>query len=330
MQKIFITGATGFIGSNLVKHFSQNGFSVKAMKRKSSLIPDILAENTAIEWTEGDLEDIHFLDNALEDCTDVIHAAAMVSLAKKDENKMRKTNVEGTANLVNVSLGKNLHKFLHISSIAAIGNPAKGGKIVNEKQKFEESGSNYGQSKYEAELEVWRGHAEGLPALIVNPSFVIGYGDFNRSSLRLFKYISSGKAFFSPKGSLNCTDVRDLVNICEILLKSNKIGERYIINSANIPYREIFKKAALAMNVKPPKYTLNTRLGLFLTYFSEFFALLTGREPLITREAILAGKSDFFYDNAKIIAETHYHFKDIFESIDEIAHEFNKSKVLQK
>jgi nucleoside-diphosphate-sugar epimerase len=297
---------------------------VKALKRKSSLIPKILADISAVEWTEGDLEDIPFLDSALDDCSEVIHAAAMVSLAKKDEDKMRKINVEGTANLVNVALNKNLRKFLHISSVAAIGNPSKGGKIVNEKQKFEEAGSYYGQSKYDAELEVWRGHAEGLPAIIVNPSFVIGYGDFDRSSLRLFKFIASGKAFFSPKGSLNCTDVRDLVNICEILLKSDKLGERYIVNSANIPFREIFNKTALAMNVAPPKYTINIRLGLFVAFFSEFFAQLTRREPLITREAILAGNSDFFYDNAKIIAETNYHFRNIFESIEETAHEFKK------
>jgi nucleoside-diphosphate-sugar epimerase len=323
-RKIFITGATGFIGGRLAKHFADKKIAVRAMKRKKSKIPDFLRHYECIEWAEGSLFDTDFLENAVTGCTEVIHAAAMVTMAKKYEAEMYRTNVIGTANLVNVSIGKPLKKFLHISSIAAVGNPSKEGKIVNENHKFEFSSSFYGQTKYEAELEVWRGHAEGLPVLVVNPSFVLGYGDFTRSSLRLFQFVADGKAFFYPKGNLNCVDVRDLLSVCEILLESDKIGERYIVNAASLPYKQILSEIAVSLSKKPPKFPLSIRFGLFSAYFSEIIAAVFGKEPLLTRDVVLSSSNQFFYDHAKVKKELGVEFRDVFETIREVCAEMKK------
>ena len=207
-KSVFITGATGFIGSHIARRYLAEGYTVSALYRPASgygLLADV-AER--INWQEGDVLDIPSLETAITPNTDVVHAAAIVSFFPKDRDRMEHINVEGTANIVNVCLKVGVRKLGYVSSVAAIGRPVdKRGKpdepmVLDEKQKWEESPNNsgYAITKYQAELEVWRGVAEGLNAVMVSPSVVLGVGDWSRSSLQLIKYVYDEKPFY-PAGS---------------------------------------------------------------------------------------------------------------------------------
>ncbi|HEY0245455.1 MAG TPA: NAD-dependent epimerase/dehydratase family protein, partial [Mucilaginibacter sp.] len=166
---ILITGATGFLGSELARQLAQTGVPVRCTKRSTSVIPEILKPyNQLIEWVEADLMDVFALADALQGITQVYNCAAWVSLKQADKKPMIRANVMGTANLVNLCLQQQV-KLVHVSSIAAIG-LAKPGELINEDHHLEDTTENdgYALSKLESEMEVWRGIAEGLDAVIVN------------------------------------------------------------------------------------------------------------------------------------------------------------------
>jgi nucleoside-diphosphate-sugar epimerase len=185
---VLVTGGTGFLGAYIIKELVGQGYSVRAIRRSSKLpsfvSPDIL--NKA-QWVEGDILDVVSLDEAMEGIEQVIHSAAVVSFVKKDRKNMYQVNVEGTANVVNMALEKKVKRFVHLSSVAALGRTAGGGH-VNEEKKWEESKVNthYAKTKYKAELEVWRGISEGLEAVILNPSTILGYGDWSHTGNQWF------------------------------------------------------------------------------------------------------------------------------------------------
>ncbi len=201
---IFITGSNGLIGSFVIRQFIEQGYAVRALRRVNSDL-SLLADIThRIQWVEGDLLDPLLLHQTIQPGDIVIHAAAIVSFSAREYEKMRKVNVEGTANVVNVCLQRGVKKFCFVSSIAALGRENHFHSI-DESTKWEDSELNtvYAQSKYLAELEVWRGEAEGLPAVIVNPSVVLGPGDWRRSSTQLFKY-AWDEHWFYPAGDEFC------------------------------------------------------------------------------------------------------------------------------
>ena len=193
---ILVTGGTGFLGSYIIKQLVEKGYAVRAIRRSNKpdgyrvpfWIPKEIVDN--VEWVEGDVLDVVALEEAMEGIDTVIHTAAVISFIKKDRPNMYQVNVEGTANVVNMMLEKNVRRLMHVSSVAALGRSASGGH-VNEEKKWEESKVNthYAKSKYKAELHVWRGTAEGLEAVIVNPSTILGYGDWNTGSCAIFKNV---------------------------------------------------------------------------------------------------------------------------------------------
>src|SRR6476660_120919 len=172
---VLVTGATGFLGSELVSQLLLKGEKVRAIKRSSSIIPVILKNEKNIEWVDADLLDYFSLDEALAGIKKVYHCAALVSFAQKDKKQMLKVNVEGTSNLLNASVAHNVDKFLHVSSVAAVGD-SKHNDLITEKNHWEFGAgqSSYAVSKYESEMEVFRAAAEGLNTVIINPSIIIG------------------------------------------------------------------------------------------------------------------------------------------------------------
>src|SRR6185295_8650851 len=175
---ILVTGGTGFLGMQLLRELVKRGEKVRAIKRSGST--SFLEEEFTrqIEWVEGDVLHIPALEEAMSDCEKVYHCAAVVSFLPKDHERIMKVNVEGTANVVNVALEKKIKKLVHVSSVAAIGS-SRNDEVVNESTEWESGNSNYALSKFLGEREVWRGIAEGLNAVIVNPSLIIGAGNWN-------------------------------------------------------------------------------------------------------------------------------------------------------
>ena len=191
---VLVTGGTGFLGSYIIKQLVEKGYNVRALRRSNKL-PFWIAKEILekVEWVEGDVLDVIALENAMNGVDTIIHSAAIVSFATKDRKEMYHVNVEGTANVVNIALEKNVRRLVHISSVAALGRTANGGH-VNEEKKWEESKVNthYAKSKFKAELQVWRGISEGLEAVILNPSTILGYGDWHSSSCAIFKSVHDG------------------------------------------------------------------------------------------------------------------------------------------
>ena len=235
-MRILITGATGLAGSATARRFLAEGHTVAALHRPGSdrsLLRDLESQ---IDWREGDILDILSLEKALTDMDYVVHAAAVVSFVPRDEKAMYKVNVEGTANVVNACLKKGVRKLCHVSSVAALGRPdpriiETGATIViDETQRWTDSPNNsaYAKSKYLAEVEVWRGIAEGLSAVIVNPSLILGEGDWQKSSTQLFKYVYDGKPFYT-EGTVNYVDVRDIAEAIFELTLSEIDNERFIL-----------------------------------------------------------------------------------------------------
>ena len=324
---IFLTGATGLLGSFICRKLIQEGCKVKAAKRSSSsfsLLEDI---QDKIEWVEADVLDILSLNQALEGCNQVVHCAGLVSYHAGDADLLFKINGEGTANLVNASLSSGIQRFVHISSVAAIG---RSGKLEQIDESFKWSDADehtaYGMSKHQAELEVFRGGIEGMEIVILNPALVLGPGPLDRSSAQVFKYVKEEKSYYTD-GCLNYIDARDVANISWQALQGKlKFGERYILSAGILPYKQFFEQVAAAMQKKAPSIRANSYL-LYLAYFLETFrARLQGKKPLVTGETLKLSKQRLKFSHTKVKQALDYQFIPLQETIEWTCREIQKSK----
>lgn len=301
-KKILVTGGTGFLGSYIIKQLVEKGYDVRAIRRSSKLpfwIPARILDK--VEWVDGDVLDIVSLEDAMEGIDTVIHSAAIVSFVKKDRKEMYKVNVDGTANMVNVALEKNVRRFVHISSVAALGRTANGG-YVNEEKKWEESKVNthYAISKFKAELQTWRGLNEGLEGVILNPSTILGYGDWHSSSCAIFKNIYEGFKWYTP-GINGFVDVEDVAKATLLLMESDITEQRYIINGDSWTFKKLQDSIADEFNKKRPS-KLATPLLLNLAWrIEKIKALFTGKRPLLTKESARVAQSKTWFENDKLL-----------------------------
>jgi len=320
---ILLTGATGLVGSFVAKRLVGDGHRVRVLVRPNAdrgLLNDVSEQ---LDWAEGDILDVLSLENALNGVTHVVHAAAVVSFVPRDRAAMYRVNVEGTANVVNACLRTGMPRLLHVSSVAALGRPARptptGPTVVTEAAKWEESplNSHYAKSKYRAELEVWRAASEGLPVVIVNPSVILGEGDWGRSSTQLFRYAYDEHRFF-PEGALNYVDVLDVAGAIAHLLFSDLTDERFILNAGAVPYREFLEKTARAFGKKPPAQRVPRAATALLWRLEALRSFLTGSTPLLTRETAQSASHHFFFPNEKIRAATGLRFRPLVETIERV------------
>lgn len=320
-----ITGISGLVGSAIARNFLQKGISVKALIREDSnlsLIKDIVSN---IIFIEGDILDILSLENAMEDVDYVIHSAAIVSFSPSDRTKMEKVNIEGTANVVNVCLSRKVKKLCFVSSISTLGRPSKIEDIFNfevkidERQKWVESdlNSHYAKTKYLAEAEVWRGEAEGLKIVVVNPTIVLGEGDWFKSSTKIFKYVYDEKPFYTS-GYLNYVDVADLAEIVERLTVSEISGERFAITSGSVSYKDFFEKIAKRFNKKPPYFLIKPWLMAIIWRFEAMKYWLFGTFPLITKETAKTSSMRIIYSGNKISNTLNFKFKDLDQTLERV------------
>ena len=321
MNKILITGANGLLGSNVARRFAEAGFEVIALCRARSDLSLLKNFVSKIKIIEGDILDIASLEIALENIDFVVHTAAVVSYSPKDRNNMYKVNVEGTANIVNICLDKRIKKLCYVSSIAALGKPNASTEhtldgVIDENQKWEDSplNSHYAKSKYQGELEIWRGQAEGLATVIVNPSVILGEGDWNKSSTQLFKYVYDEHRFFT-EGNLNYVDVKDVVEAIFRLTVSEIKNERFILNAGTITYKSFFERVAKVFYKNPPKKSISPFLIEILWRLEAIRSFFTKKSPLITKETAKNSRTKFAYKNQKISRAINFKFTDFDETI---------------
>ncbi|MFT6850259.1 MAG: dihydroflavonol-4-reductase [Sphingobacteriales bacterium] len=300
---ILVTGGTGFLGSRLIYKLIKGGKVVRALKRKSGKIPPFLDSipKDQLEWVEGDVLKIDSIRKALENITQVYHCAAMVSFNPSKYERMMKVNVEGTANLVNISIDKGIKKFVHVSSVAALGRKKDGEKITEDATwSNSKLNSGYAISKFISETEVWRGREEGLKAVIVNPSVILGpTHDWSNGSAALFKTAHKGMKFFT-KGINGMVDVEDVASVMILAMDSEIEGQRYILNGENVPFAHFFKQCAIHFNRKPPHILVRKWMGSLIWRIDKIRTIFSGAEPMFTKETVRASRNRSFYVNEKV------------------------------
>jgi len=334
---IFITGATGLLGSHLTLELLKQGKSVCALKRKTSK-PEELKEIFSwyvnnpielydkIEWINGDLEDYELILEIMAKVDIVYHCAAQVSFNPKDKGLMIENNVNGTASIVNAALEKGVSKLCHVSSVAAFGSSDLTTNV--DETTVRQPGraySGYSISKYESEFEVWRSINEGLNAVIVNPSIIIGPGNWEKGSQRMFSEVYKGLKYYT-KGITGYVDVRDVVKSMITLMDSDVVNERFCITSDNLSYKQVFTSIAKSLNKKEPSTEIKHRLLNLAWHFEKFRSFITGSEPIITKDSAKSAVNTTYYSNKKIINQIGINFIPIEESIKHTAKIFLKAK----
>ncbi len=244
----------------------KDGQTVRAIRRKSSDLKAVkevfsfysetseIGENLfrKIEWMDADITEIPSLSDAFIGITHVYHAAALISFKTKDYAKLIKTNIEGTANVVNLCLTNNIQKLIHVSSIATLGKEDNG-ILISEKTEWnpENENSMYSISKYGAEMEVWRATQEGLDAVIVQPGVIIGSGHWSSGSGVIFNSVAKGIPFYTS-GGIGIVDVKDVVKAMILLMHNQVVSESFVLVGKNIYYKELLSEIALNLKKKSP------------------------------------------------------------------------------
>lgn len=280
--RVFITGATGFLGSHLACQLLKKGYTVLALRRKSSscqLFEQVhshyqLPNSYKPQWEIGDLLDIDDLLMTIQQVDVVFHCAGMVSFNKKDRFALLQNNVIGSRNVVNACIQNGIKKIVHASSIATMGRPNNNNEIT-EKSKWVESkyNSQYALSKYLAEQELWRAEEEGVQVTMVNPGIILGLGDGKSGSNLIYKTIHKGMPFY-PTGSTGFVGVEDVAKMMILLFEQNLWGDRFLCVSENMDYQKLFNQLADAMGKKLPTIALGSIKLKAVILFAECCAFL--------------------------------------------------------
>jgi dihydroflavonol-4-reductase len=324
---IFITGASGLLGASLIEtlvksHDGATDLHIRALYRKQ--IPAVKFADK-IEWIEGDILDVVVLEEALKGVTEVYHCAAIVSFDPKQKQRMHATNIDGTANVVNACIDASIKKLLFVSSVAALGRIREDGPI-NETMNWSEETSNseYGKTKYLAEMEVWRGIGEGLDAVIVNPVIILGSGDWNGGSSGIFKSAYNRFPWYT-NGASGFVDVKDVTTAMTALMKSDISAQRFIISGHNTPYRTIFNLIADAFKVPRPHKRVTPLLASIVWRLEAVKAFFTGSSPLLTKETTLTAQAVVNFDNTKLLkALPHFSYTPLENTITRVVEELKE------
>jgi dihydroflavonol-4-reductase len=331
---IFVTGGTGLVGAHLLYDLVSRGEKVRALKRPGSSIhrtkkifsyysKDYLSLLQNIDWVEGDILDKDRMQQLLAGMERIYHAAAMISFDPRDRDTMIHNNCEGTANLVDLALLLRIPRFCHVSSISAIGSPPEGIE-ANEDHPWRNNRdhSAYSESKYLSEMEVWRGCFQGLDAVIVNPSVIIGPDNWKSGSSILFFKVWKGLKFYT-KGGTGFVDVRDVTKAMQRLMADDvwekAKNQRYILNAENIPFRKFFGLISDCLQVKRPNILVGDLLLNLAWRLSALKSFLTRTPPSITRETARSANKSSYYDGSKICRAIGFEYTPARVSIQNIS-----------
>lgn len=323
---ILVTGGTGLVGARLiydllganknVRILYRNDKSKAALKQAFSFYckdADVLLKK--LEFAQGDVLDIFSLIDAMQGVKQVYHCAAMVSFSPKDADLMTQTNVEGTANVVNACLEMKIEKLCHVSSVAALGKALPGEEVTEDTfWKSSPENSVYSISKYSSEQEVWRGVQEGLTAVVVNPTVILGPGDWQKGSSNLFRSAKNGMKYYTA-GVTGFVDVRDVSRCMIGLMDGPFANERYLINAANFSYRNFFDIANSCFGNPAPSIKASLWLSNVVWRFEKLRSIFSGSTPLITKETTRAAHQQNHFSNKKILTALGQPFTPIEQAI---------------
>lgn len=334
---ILVTGATGLVGSHLILQLLEHNESVSAIYRSNASIQKTksvfslynkLGLFDKINWIEADILSVPSLEIAFRNIEYVYHCAAVISFDPSDEKLLRKTNIEGTANIVNFCLQYDVRKLCHVSSIAALGDPKPHEIFVTEETEWnpEKPHSDYAISKYGAEMEIWRGQQEGLNVVIVNPGVILGRGantaDWQSGSPEIFSRVAKGLSFYTT-GTTGFTTVIDVVKIMIWLMNSEIRGERFIVVSENRTFQQILNAVAKALNVKSPNIAAKPWMTSII-WRIDWLASIFGRKRTLSRMMAASLHHTEQFSNVRIKELMQYEFQNIDAYIKSIAAQYPK------
>jgi nucleoside-diphosphate-sugar epimerase len=331
---IFVTGGTGLVGAHLLYELTLAGKKVKALKRKTSNLKQVLKTFSCysetpqelfnlIEWVDGDILDYFALEKILEGVTEIYHCAAIVSFDSKERQKMISNNVEGTANLVNAALENKVKKICHVSSVSALGR-LDNQQLITEETNWVPSKkiSGYSESKFFSEVEIWRGIEEGLDAVIVNPSIIFGPANWETGSAKMFKTVWDGMKFYT-KGITGFVDVKDVVRAMMLLMDETNFelakNQRYLLNAENLSYQNVFYQIADAIEKPRPNVYASDFMMDFAWRVLRIVSLITRKPPLISRETAASSRAVNNFDGSKIVKQFNFEYRQISETIQQTA-----------
>ncbi len=337
---ILVTGGTGLVGAHLLLYLVENKEkNIRAIYRNSKQIQKTkqlfnyyskLYLFSKIEWMEADILNIPALEIAFQEIDYVYHCAGFISFNPEDESQLRKINIKGTANIVNFCIDKNIKKLCHVSSIAALGNLAPNEAIISEASEWnpEALHSDYAISKYGAEMEVWRGYQEGLQVVIVNPGVIFGpipsYKTWNQGSNKFILSVKKGIPFYTI-GSSGYVAVTDVAKIMIQLMESEINGERFILISENITYKEIIFKIAEKIASKKPKVEAKSWMLNLAWRLDGLISFVFRTKRKISKQDAVSLLNCDLISNEKIIKYLNYNFVSIDGYLDEIIPSYKKS-----
>lgn len=295
---ILVTGGAGLLGTALIETLLAKGEKVKAIYNKTPLAN---FNNASLEQEQCDILDVVKLEEVMQGVKQLYHCAGLVSFHKKDVEHLYKINVEGTANVVDAAITAGVQKMVHVSSVAALGR-IRVNEVITEEMKWtpETSNSRYGESKYLGEMEVWRGIAEGLNAVIVNPTIILGPGNWNDGSTAIFKSAYDEFPWYTT-GTTGFVDVRDVVNAMILLMNSAINEEKFIISGHNETYQNIFNAIADGFHKKRPYKKVTPLLASLVSKVEAIKSMFTGKAPLVTKETAATAMATANFDNSKLI-----------------------------
>ena len=334
---ILVTGGTGLVGSHLLLALAKAGKNVRAIYRTeesrahlkkvfSYSIPEEKAENLLdkIEWIPADITDVPSLEKVFKDVDLVYHCAALVSFDPSQDSRLRKTNIGGTANVVNFCIKNRVKKLCFVSSIATL-DKKPGEKYITETSFWnkEIDHNMYAITKYGSEMEVWRASQEGVPVVIVNPGVIIGPGFWDSGSGKIFKKVQGGLKYHFPK-TTGFVGVDDVVAIMQQLMASPVKNEEFVVVSENLRFREIFEMTAKSMGKPAPSKELRPWMVFVGWVWQEISGLFSGKEKQLNSLSQKSLFEDTFYSNEKISAELSYEFEPMQTVIQKTARDFRK------
>lgn len=323
---ILVTGGTGQIGSRLLLNLTKNkAYKVRAIYRNTQSLEKIrqlfvkhsdsgAAQFDTIEWVQADLSNIPALEKAFEGVTFVFHCAGLISFQPQDFDKLIEVNVQGTANIVNLSIDFGVKKLCYVSSVATLSTLPH--TPIDEENDWnnEDNNTDYAISKHGAEMEVWRGSQEGLPVVIVNPSVVLG-GDFtDRGSGLLYKKVADGLRYY-PAGATGFVGVDDVVRAIVQLQFSEVAGERFVLNAENLTYKAILERIAKQLGVKAPTKCVSHQMLRFLARLDGVLSFLHLKKRTLTLASADALGTVTTYNGEKIKKFIDFQYIDIEKDI---------------
>ena len=335
---ILVTGGTGLVGAHLLLQLAPQPQPVRALYRTAETLSKIKslfahygkeALYSRVEWLQGDVTDVPSLEVAFAGITHVYHCAAFISFQPSDEDRLRKVNIEGTANMVNLSLAYGVQKFCHVSSIGALGDPIKPGDTITEDTDWnpEVQHNDYAISKYGAEMEVWRAQQEGLNVIMVNPGLIFGYGFWNQGTGAMLKAVKKGQNFYTL-GRCGIVAVEDLITIMILLMEGDYKGQRYIVVADNPTYKEMLNALAKGMHKKGPGMYASKLLTGFAWRADWLISTLLMRKRMMTKGMAQSAHAVEKYDNRKVINATGYGFTEAISYLEALGAAFSRSQPL--